>query len=93
LRREFRRDSCAFSTDNFLVLIGCVFGPAICRGLPVVGITGWTCVETIARFSTGWVLMGPENGFRLGIPDNAPTLFWFEQEPGPDSKLCVGEVE
>jgi hypothetical protein len=93
LRREFRRDSCAFSTDNFLVLIDCVFGAAICRCLPVVGIPGWTSVGTVARFSTGWVLMGPEKGFLLGIPDNAPMLFLFEQEPGPDSKLRVGEVE
>jgi hypothetical protein len=37
--------------------------------------------------------MGPENGFRLGILDNAPMLILFEQEPGPDSKLRVGEVE
>jgi hypothetical protein len=93
LRRELRRDSCAFSADNFLVLIDCVFGAAICRFFPAVGIPGWTSVGTVARFSTGWVLMGPEKGFRLGIPDNAPMLFWFEQEPGPDSKLCVGEVE
>jgi hypothetical protein len=34
--------------------------------------------------------MGPEEGFRLGIPDNAPMLFLFEQEPGPDWKLCIG---
>jgi hypothetical protein len=93
LRREFRRDNCAFSTDNFLVLIDCVFGPAICRCLPVVGIPGWTSVGTVAWFSTGWVLMGPEKDFRLGIPDNAPMLFLFEQKLGPDSKLCVGEVE
>jgi hypothetical protein len=37
--------------------------------------------------------MGPEKGFRLGIPDNAPKLFLFEQKTGSDSKLCVGEVE
>jgi hypothetical protein len=93
LRREFRRDSCAFSLGNAWGSIDCVFGPVILRCLPVVGITGWTCVGTVARFSTGCVLMGPEQGFRLGIPDNAPMLFLFEQEPGPDSKLCVGEVE
>jgi hypothetical protein len=93
LRREFRRDSCAFSTDNFRGLVDCVFGAAICRCLPVVGIPGWTSVGTVARFSTGCVLMGPEDGFRLGIPDNAPMLFWFERKPGPDSRLYVGEVE
>jgi hypothetical protein len=93
LRREFRRDSCAFSTDNFLVLINCVFDPAIGRCLPVVGIPGWTSIGTVARFSAGWVLMGPEKDFRLGIPDNSLMLFLFEQEPGPDSKLYVGEIE
>jgi hypothetical protein len=98
LRREFRRDSCAFSTDNFLVLIDCVFGPAIPGSLPVAGITGCTSVGTVARFSTGCVLMGPElmgpeKGFRLDIPDNAPMLFRFERKAGPDPELCIGEIE
>jgi hypothetical protein len=91
LRREFRRDSCAFSFDNPWVLIDCVFGPVIPRGLPIIGIIGWTSVGTVARFSTGCVLMGPEKGFCLDIPDNSRMLFWFEREPGPD--LNIGEVE